>query len=155
VAPPDPRPTANGTVLALGFALVAVLFGAGLWYAQVHAFYERVQGLGAVTVAGVAVPVTAYDGLDGAASPLKLRGCFRLDPAALPAAPPAANPTPLVAPGWFPCFDARALDAALKAGEARALLAAAGEPPGFDRILAVFPDGRAYQWRQIAEGAGG
>jgi hypothetical protein len=155
VAPPDPRPTANGTVLALGFALVAVLFGAGLWYAQVHAFHHRVQGLGGVTVAGVAVPVTGYDGLDGDASPLKLRGCFRLDPAALPDAPAAPKPTPLVAPGWFACFDARALDAALASGEARALVAASGEPAGFDRILAVFPDGRAYQWRQIADGAGG
>jgi hypothetical protein len=99
--------------------------------------------------------VTGYDGLDGAASPLKLRGCFRLDPAALPDAPVAPKPTPLVGPGWFACFDARALDAALKSGEARALVAASGEPAGFDRILAVFPDGRAYQWRQIAEGAGG
>jgi hypothetical protein len=148
------RPS-NGTVLALGFALVAVLFGAALWYAQVHAFYERVEGLAAVSVAGVAVPVTGYEGLDGASSPLKLRGCFRLDPAALPAAPAAVKPTPLVAPGWFDCFDAAALDAVLRAGEARALVAAAGEPAGFDRIIAVFPDGRAYQWRQIAEGAGG
>lgn len=148
------RPS-NGTVLALGFALVAVLFGAALWYAQVHAFYERVQGLGSVTIAGVAVPVTGYEGLDGASSPLKLRGCFRVDPAALPAAPAAAKPTPLVAPGWFGCFDAAGLDAALRRGEARALLAATDEPAGFDRVVAVFPDGRAYQWRQIAEGAGG
>jgi hypothetical protein len=149
------RRTTNGTVLALGFALVAVLFGAGLWYAQVHAFYERVRGLEAVTVAGAAVAVTGYDGLDGASSPLKLRGCFRLDLSDLPDAPTALNPTPLVAPGWFGCFDAQALDAALRAGEARAVVAAAGEPAGFDRIVAVFPDGRAYQWRQIAEGAGG
>jgi hypothetical protein len=155
VARPDTARPSNGTVLALGFALVAALFGAALWYAQVHAFYERVQGLGVVSIAGAAVPVTGYAGLDGTASPLKLRGCFRLDPAALPAAPAAAKPTPLVAPGWFDCFDAKAIDAALRRGEARALVAASEEPAGFDRIVAVFPDGRAYQWRQIAEGAGG
>ncbi len=147
----EARRPASGTILAIGFGLVAVLFGGALWYAQVHAFYERVTGLAAVTVAGVAVPVTGYEGLDGAASPLKLRGCFRLDPAALAHAPPAAKPTPLVAPGWFACFDAAALDAALAAGEARAVVAASGEPPGFDRIIAVLPDGRAYLWRQIAE----
>jgi hypothetical protein len=151
VAPPEPRRPANGTVVAVGLGALGVLFGAGLWYAQIHAWYDRVDGLTAVTVAGVPVPVTDYAGLDGDATPLKLRGCFRLDPAALPDAPAPAKPTPLTAPGWFDCFDARALSDALADGRARALVAASGEPVGFDRIVAVFPDGRAYQWRQLSE----
>ena len=38
-----------------------------------------------------ALPVTGYDGIDAASSPLKLRGCFRLDPAAAAALPPRAR----------------------------------------------------------------
>ena len=65
------------------------------------------RGVGALTVAGAAVPVADYDGIDAASSPLKLRGCFRIDPAAVAAPRPgAATPTPLTAPFWFRCFDA-------------------------------------------------
>ena len=56
---------------------------------------------------------------------------------------------PLVAPGWFECFDAERIAQDLGAGRARAILAEFNEPYGFDRIVASYPDGRAYQWRQI------
>jgi hypothetical protein len=142
----------SGKAIVLGLAAFAAIFAAGLWYAQVWAFYERVEGLATVAIAGVAVPVSAYQGIDAASSPLKRRGCFRLDPAAV-AGPPAANPAPLTAPYWFACFDAAAIGAALERGEARAVLAAKDESPGIDRIVAIYPDGRAYEWRQVAEGA--
>jgi hypothetical protein len=142
----------SGKAIVLGLVAFAALFAAGLWYAQVWAFYERVEGLAAVEIAGVAVPAAGYRGIDATSSPLKLRGCFRLDPASVEA-PPAANPAPLTAPYWFDCFDAVAIGGALERGEARAVLAAKDESPGIDRIVAVFPDGRAYQWRQVAEGA--
>jgi hypothetical protein len=136
----------------LGFA---ALFGAGLWYAQVYAYYDRVDGLSAITAGGRSVPVRDYRGLDGTSSPLKLRGCFTVDPAALAGLPPAPDAVPLSTPGWFHCFDAPALGAALLAGRAQAVRAARDEPPGFDRIIVHFPDGRAYQWRQVRAGAGG
>lgn len=146
---PGPRNT-RGKWLVGGLLGFALIFGAGLWYAQVHAWYDRVEGLGFVTIDGRAVPVIAYRGLDGDSSPLKLRGCFTVDPATVDG-PEAPDPVPLSTPGWFDCFDPAAISAAIRAGEARAVLAAADEPRGFDRIVAIFPDGRAYQWRQLRQ----
>ena len=64
---------------------------------------------------------------------------------------------PLNAPTWFGCFDAAAIGAALEKGEAIAFLSEASIAPQIDRVVAVFPDGRAYAWHQIqpdaAEGA--
>lgn len=139
----------NGKKLALGLGAVAAAMGAGLYYALVFAWHEPVDGLPSVAVAGVDVAVSDYRGLDGAASPLKLRACFTVDPALI-VGPAADKPTPLVAPGWFACFDAGALGAALERGEARAVVAETA-PAGFARIVAVFPDGRAYMWRQVVE----
>jgi hypothetical protein len=64
------------------------------------------------------------------------------------AAPDAA---PLNAPFWFRCFDARAIGEDLEAGRAEAVALARDEPEGFDLMLAVYPDGRAYLWRQLGE----
>ncbi len=140
----------NGRTLMIGLLALAAIFGVGLWYAQVYAYYDRVDGLATVRIGGTDVKVSDYRGIDADTSPLKLRGCFRLDPAAVEA-PAAPAPTPLIAPGWFDCFDAGAIGAALERGEARAVVAQADDAPGFDRIVAIFPDGRAYQWRQASE----
>jgi hypothetical protein len=71
------------------------------------------------------------------------------DPAALIArAVPYPEATPLIAPDWFDCFDAPAIGAALEAGEAQAILSQPEVRPGADRVIAVFPDGRAYAWHQ-------
>ena len=139
----------SGRILIIGLLLIAAVAGAGLWYAQVYAYYQPVEGLSSVTIDGAAVPVSDYRGLDGASSPLKLRGCFTVDPA-LVAGPAPRKATPLIAPGWFDCFDAEAIGLALEQGAARAVVAEAA-PQGFERIVAVFPDGRAYQWRQVIE----
>ncbi|MFN3613474.1 MAG: DUF6446 family protein [Rubrimonas sp.] len=42
------------------------------------------------------------------------------------------------------------MGAALERGQARAVVAQQ-DAPGVFRIVAVFPDGRAYQWRQIIQ----
>ncbi len=136
--------TGRGVVLLiLGFAAV---FAVGLWYAQLYAFYEETAAE-AVDIAGARYPVTDWQGIDASSSPLKLRACFRLEGAVT--GPKAADPTPLVAPPWFECFDAQAIAEALEAGEAEAFLAAAEEMHGADRVIAVYPDGRAYMWRQL------
>jgi hypothetical protein len=59
------------------------------------------------------------------------------------------DPTPLNAPGWFDCFDAPAIGAALEAGEATAVLGEREARAGVDRVFAVFPDGRVYGWHQL------
>ena len=56
---------------------------------------------------------------------------------------------PLVAPGWFDCFDAVKIGRALETGEAIAFLSEATIHPDVDRVVAVFPDGRAYAWHQL------
>ncbi len=57
--------------------------------------------------------------------------------------------TPLVAPGWFDCFDANRIGEALETGEAIAFLSEANISPGIDRVVAVFPDGEAFAWNQV------
>lgn len=140
----------NGRRLVGGFLVFLAIFAAALVYAQFFAFYERQRGVGALRIEGETVPIADYDGIDATSSPLKLRGCFRIDPAAVAALAPAAKPTPLNPPFWFRCFDAGAIAADLASGAARAYAIGAGEPEGFDTMIAVYPDGRGYLWRQLA-----
>lgn len=139
----------RGRTLGLGLIGFAILFGVGLWYSQEYAFYEHADGVIAIRIAGQDVPVEGYEGIDGTSSPLKLRGCFRVDPA-LVVGPVSDDPAPTIAPRWFSCFDAAAIGEALQRGEGRAVVAER-DPSGVFRIVAVFPDGRAYQWRQIIQ----
>ncbi len=134
------------TALLLG--AVAVFAAALVWF-QYFAFYERTDGLARLPVEGLAVPVAGWRGIDAGSSPLKLRGCFTLDPGALAGLPAAETPTPLTPPPWFRCFDAGALTRDLAAGEARAVMLAQDRPSGFDTLAAVYPDGRGYVWRQL------
>jgi hypothetical protein len=136
----------NGRIIAGGLVLFSLIFGAALWWFQTRGFYEPVEGVTEVIVAGVAVPVSDYRGIDAETSPLKLRSCFTATALTGPEAPEA---TPLIAPEWFDCFDAGAITRDLASGEATAILAEFNTPYGFDRMIAAYPDGRAFEWRQI------
>lgn len=141
----------SGKIFGVGLALFTLVFGVALWWFQTQAFYERVTGVDRIRVADAMIPVSGYVGIDAASSPLKLRGCMTVDPALFPLQKQAAKPTPLVAPDWFTCFDAGALTADVASGAAVAIVASENDPEGFDRILAIYPDGRAYLWRQLNE----
>jgi len=142
----------NGRPLMIGFVAFVAIFSVALWWFQTRAFYTETDRQ-AVTVAGRTYPVTGWQGIDATSSPLKLRACFRLDPEAVARIAdrlaPYPDATPLVAPGWFECFDAGALTRALEEGRATAWIAEAEEHEGADRVLAAYPDGRAYLWRQL------
>lgn len=140
----------SGRRLVGGFLVFLALFAAALVWFQVFAFYQRQQGVDTLTVDGRAVPVAGYDGIDSTSSPLKLRACLRIDPAAVAGLAPAADAVPLTPPFWFRCFDVGRLTDDLASGAARAYAIARGDPPGFDLMLAVYPDGRGYLWRQLA-----
>ncbi|MCL5776737.1 DUF6446 family protein [Limibaculum sp. FT325] len=140
-----------GRWIAGGLVAFAALFGAALFYAQNYAFYERAAGVGALKVGERVVPISDYDGIDATSSPLKLRGCFRVDPAMLADAPLAERAQPLVAPFWFDCFDAEAIANDLAAGRAVAYRLESDRPEGFDLYVAVYADGRGYLWRQLNE----
>ena len=140
----------TGTLVAGGLVAVAILFGAGLWYAQQRGYYEVVTGIGSVRIGDRDFAVAGYEGTDGSRSPLKLRGCFRLDDprAALAAGRPATDAVPLTTPDWIECFDEEAILADIRAGRAAAIMAGEDEGDGADLFMAVYPDGRAFSWRQ-------
>jgi hypothetical protein len=135
----------------IAFLAFVVVFAAALVYFQLFAFYQRTEGVGGLEVAGTVVPIADYDGIDAATSPLKLRGCFRADPDAFAAVPPAPEAEPLTAPFWFGCFDARAIARDLDEGRATAHALETDRPEGFDLMVAIYPDGRGYLWRQLNE----
>lgn len=150
----------NGKVVAGGLMLTGLVAGVAMYWLQVHAFYEPAvflpgQEIMLTPIASdlpEAIIADGVTGIDAASSPLRFRACFTT-PLSLATLTETyrlyEGPTPLTAPGWFDCFDARAIGAALEKGEALAFLSQAGIAPGVDRVVAVFPDGTAYAWHQL------
>ena len=132
--------------------------GAGVWYTQVHAYYEEVGAPASYVLAdaeGVpvrAVEVQGFQGIDSGSSPIRYRACFTttepLD-ALAQRFEGYEDPRPLNAPGWFDCYDAEAIGDALESGQGRAFLSAKDVRYGIDRVVAVLPDGRGFAWHQI------
>jgi hypothetical protein len=139
----------SGRRLILAFAAFLAVFVAALVWFQFFAYYERQSGVEALRIDGAMVPVADYDGIDASTSPLKMRGCFRMDPAAVSGLAPATDATPLVAPFWLRCFDAGRLTDDLAAGRATAYRIGHDDPAGFDTLIALYPDGEGYLWRQL------
>lgn len=150
----------TGKLAVLFILLVGALAGIGVYYTQVHAYYTPVdpgseQARITLTPLDGGAPqpieVSDFTGIDANSSPIRFRACFRtpLSPATLSERfAPMDKPVPLVAPGWFDCFDAEAVGEALEAGQAKAFLGQHDLKPGIDRVVAVFPDGRAFAWNQ-------
>lgn len=148
----------SGRILAIILVAFGLVAGAAMYYLQIYAYYDRValaaEGgdvtLRITTVDGTVedLPATGFEGIDSFSSPIRFRGCFRTeaDPVGFAPYPDA---TPLIAPGWFDCFDAEDIGTALESGVAAAYLGEANVSYGIDRIIAIFPDGRAYAWHQI------
>ena len=145
----------TGRILVIVIVVSALIAGVAMWWLQVHAFYDRIGPQGTVAVVGSdgaarEVAVRDFAGIDSQSSPIRYRACFVLaDPAVLADAAPVEGPTPLVAPGWFDCFDAGEITRALEAGQARAVLSVREVARGVDRIIAYWPDGRAVAWHQL------
>jgi hypothetical protein len=146
----------SGRWLVVAIVGITVAFGLAVWWFQTRAYYEPVEDAGLVATSETGqtfdIDPVAFEGIDADTSPLRFRACFRLDADGQEAAARGAvyeTPTPLVAPGWFDCFDAEAIAAALASGEASAILSEREVSRGVDRVLAVFPDGRGYAWHQL------
>lgn len=146
--------TGGKFVVAILVACAAAA-GIGIWYTQTRAYHTEapVQATVRLTDAAEAtldLPVSGFTAIETVSSPLGFRACFTFDTPPDPAATvPYEGATPLIAPGWFGCFDAGALDEALAAGEATAVLGTKNIAYGVDRIVALFPDGRGYAWHQL------
>jgi hypothetical protein len=138
----------SGKVVVTGLVAFTLIFGLVFWWFQSHAFYTETQAdEHTVVIAGQGYPVTEWKSIDSTSSPLKMRACFLItEPIE---ALPAMLPVPLVAPGWFRCFNAETIAENLASDYAKAYVAERNDPKGFDRIVAVFPGGRAYMWRQL------
>ena len=52
-------------------------------------------------------------------------------------------------PGWFDCFDAKAIGEELEAGTALTFLSQKNIHFGVDRIVAITSDGRGYIWHEL------
>ncbi|MDO5705260.1 MAG: DUF6446 family protein [Paracoccus sp. (in: a-proteobacteria)] len=134
----------------------ALLTGALVYYLEMFGYYDEVdETIGAETLVvtktdGTTAPLTAGDfhGIDKDSSPLGWRACFTLD--APPAdAQPYDNPTPLVGPNWFRCYSARGITGDLESGAVHAVLSQKNIHHGVDRVIAIYPDGRAFGWHQL------
>ncbi|WP_417270279.1 DUF6446 family protein [Celeribacter sp.] len=150
----------NGKFIVGGIVLTAIVFGAGLYYSQVYAYYEKLDAsapeatVQLMTFDGVAEDILAsdYQGIDADTSPIRYRACFTtpLSTAMMTETfVPYENAEPLIAPSWFECFDAEQIGADLEKGNAVAFLGAQTVHYGVDSVIAVYPDGRAYSWHQI------
>lgn len=140
--------------IAVLFILVSALVaGVAMYYLQVYAFYRELPPQTQVTVTrsdGIEVPmeVSGFRGIDADSSPIRYRACF--DVASVPLdLTPYPQAEPLTTPGWFDCYDAPAIGAALADGSARAYLGQANVVWGGDRVIALMPDGRGFAWNQI------
>ncbi|WP_243730691.1 DUF6446 family protein [Rubellimicrobium sp. CFH 75288] len=146
-------PLTPARLLVLGLLLTALVAGAAMWWLQTRAFYREVSADAVLLArpggAAEAVPAEGFRGIDSDSSPIRFRACATLPPQDPVALLPYPFPRPLVAPGWFDCFDARAIGEALERGEARAVLSEAGVVRGVDRVAALFPDGRVFLWTQL------
>lgn len=140
----------SGKAVAGGIVAFGAVFGAALWYFQVYAYYDEVTDVTEVQVGGETFAVTGYAGINAPTSPLKMRGCFTFeDPeAALVAGQRVTDADPLKPPYWFECFDPERIKADLDSGAAIPVMAGLDEGDGADLYMAIYPDGRAYSWRQ-------
>ena len=139
----------KGKLVAFFLVVFPLLFGVALYYTQYYAYYSKVKDVTSIMVEGRAVPVSNYDGIEASSSTLKMRGCFTVDPADFEGVAVAENATPLTPPNWFTCFDTEALSHDLETGKATAYMATKDDRVGMDLIVMVYPDGRAFQWRQF------
>ncbi len=150
----------TGKILVMIIVLSTLIFGVGLYYTQVYAFYEEItaESSGGVTLVAQADGVTQelkhhdFKGIDSVSSPIRYRACYSLMQSldvlqeSYQTYPKAV---PLTSPKWFDCFDATEIGEALEAGTAKAFLGVSNVMYGIDRVVAVMPDGRAFAWHQI------
>ncbi|MBF9047562.1 histidine kinase [Rhodobacterales bacterium LSUCC0031] len=146
----------SGRLIAMAIIGITALFAAVLWYAQTRAYFTTLDRADLVVALPsgdrAALAHDAFVGIDAASSPLRFRGCFMLGATGLAQvaeAMPYPDPTPLIAPDWFDCYDAGVIVSGLADGTARAVLSEHDIHRGVDRVIAVFPDGRGYAWHQL------
>ena len=139
----------NGKHFIFLFLGGVVIFTVALFYFQNYAYYNSTDFRQNIFLGNKRYEISNYEGIDSESSGLKLRECFvvnRLDNLDLSK---YEKPTPLTAPFWFKCFNAERITKDLSDGKATAFLLKKEEFDGIDTVIAVYPDGRSYRWRQL------
>ncbi|PIE13668.1 MAG: histidine kinase [Rhodobacterales bacterium] len=150
----------SGKLVAGAIVVISLMAGVAIYYLQIYAFYDKVAVHGSEDVmltpfgATKAEPILYenFQAIDADSSPIRYRACFTT-PQSIAMLTETYEPyegaEPRVAPGWFDCFDAKAIGAALERGEALAFLGQRNVTYGVDRVVAILPDGRGFTWHQI------
>jgi hypothetical protein len=150
----------SGKIIAGLIVVISLIAGAAIYYLQVYHFYEPVKATGTddvqltVMVTGAPEPILYedFEAINAVSSPIRYRACFTTSQSLAMMSEtyePYDGAEPLVAPGWFKCFDAKEIGRALEEGSAIAFLGEANIEYGIDRVVAVLPDGRGFAWQQI------
>lgn len=147
--------------LILGLMLgISAFAGGALWYLQTRVYYtqvppdevEKVQLTGLVSDVPEPIMAENVKQISGPHMPLRHRACFETTHSLAMLTETYQiydAPEPLIGPGWFSCFDAKAIGAELQSGTAIAFVGQAHIVYGVDRVVAVNGDGRGFVWHQL------
>ncbi|MAC73585.1 MAG: histidine kinase [Rhodobacteraceae bacterium] len=149
-----------GKFLAIVLVTCGIIAGGAMYYLQVYAYYSTVVPNGSTDVVlkpldgsvAQAIAYIDYKAIDSNSSPIRYRACFTAENTAdeLKALyVTIKDAEPLVAPGWFDCFDAKEIGAAIESQSATSFLSIENVSYGIDRIVSVLDDGRGYAWNKI------
>ena len=139
----------NGKSFIFLFLGAVVIFTVALFYFQNYAYYDASDLKQNVLLGNKRYEISNYQGIDSRSSALKLRECFVIDSLDNIELSKYEKPTPLTAPFWFKCFNAERITKDLLDGKASAFLLKKEEYDGIDNVIAVYPDGKSYRWRQL------
>ena len=139
----------NGKSFIILFLGAVFAFSVSLFYFQNYAYYETTDIRQNIQLGNKRYKISNYQGIDSQSSGLKLRECFFVDNLHYLDLPIYEKPTPLTAPFWFKCFNAERITKDLEDGKASAFLSKREEFDGIDNVVAIYPDGRSYRWRQL------
>ena len=139
----------NGKSFIFLFLSGVVVFTASLFYFQNYAYYDSTDIRQNFLLGNKRYNISKYQGIDSESSALKLRECFVIDNLDNLDLSKYEKPTPLTAPFWFKCFNAEKITKDLSDGTASAFLLKKEEFDGIDDVIAVYPDGKSYRWRQL------
>ena len=139
----------NGKLFIFFFLSGVFVFTVALFYFQNYAYYELKHFRQYLVLGNKEYKISNYEGIDSKSSGLKLRECFIVDSLDGFDLPKYEKPTPLTAPFWFKCFNAERITKDLENGKASAFLSKKEEFDGIDNVIAVYPDGQVFRWRQL------
>ena len=139
----------NGKRFIFLFLGSVIVFTAALFYFQNYAYYESTEIRQNFFLGDKRYEISNYQGIDSESSALKLRECFIIDNLDNIDLSKYEKPTPLTPPFWFKCFNAEKITKDLLDGKASAFLLKKEEFDGIDNVIAIYPDGKSYRWRQL------